>query len=112
MNCEQQFFEQLTTSMMTPALIEDARKQLEAGKSVVVQLTRTNEAQAERETANAKKNDDGTLDLNETDFSCKGILEELVKNCNNSNNCNSCYNADDKTNVRTFFFSRFFIFSF
>lgn len=80
-NSEQQFFEQLTTSMMTPALIEDARKQLEAGKSVVVQLTRTNEAQAERETANAKKNDDGTLDLNETDFSCKGILEELVKNC-------------------------------
>lgn len=80
-NCEQQFFEQLTTSMMTPALIEDARKQLEAGKSVVVQLTRTNEAQAERETASAKKNEDGTLDLNETDFSCKGILEELVKNC-------------------------------
>lgn len=80
-NSEQQFFEQLTTSMMTPALIEDARKQLEDGKSVVVQLTRTNEAQAERETANAKKNDDGTLDLNETDFSCKGILEELVKNC-------------------------------
>lgn len=80
-NSEQQFFEQLTTSIMTPALIEDARKQLEAGKSVVVQLTRTNEAQAEREAANAKKNDDGTLDLNETDFSCKGILEELVKNC-------------------------------
>lgn len=80
-NSEQQFFEQLTTSMMTPALIEDARRQLEDGKSIVVQLTRTNEAQAERETAKAKKNDDGTLDLNETDFSCKGILEELVKNC-------------------------------
>lgn len=41
----QRFFNQIITALQTPATIKDIEKQLEAGHSVVIQLTNTYEAE-------------------------------------------------------------------
>lgn len=45
---QQRFYNQILTSMAMPTVIADIRKELDAGRSVVLQLTDTNEAQQGR----------------------------------------------------------------
>ena len=45
---QQRFFNQVLTAMQMPSVIADAKKQLDAGNSVVFQLVNTNEATQER----------------------------------------------------------------
>jgi hypothetical protein len=52
----QSFYNQIITSMAMPSVIDDIRKQLDNGRSVVIQLTNTNEAAAKRKIAENEKN--------------------------------------------------------
>ena len=52
----QSFYNQIITSMAMPSVIDDIRKQLDDGRSVVIQLTNTNEAAAKRKIAENEKN--------------------------------------------------------
>lgn len=52
----QSFYNQIITSMSMPSVIDDIRKQLDDGRSVVIQLTNTNEAAAKRKIAENEKN--------------------------------------------------------
>ena len=49
----QRFFNQIITAMQTPCVIDDIRKQLDAGNVAVIQLVNTNEAAQERIIAEA-----------------------------------------------------------
>lgn len=52
----QSFYNQIITSMAMPSVIDDIRRQLDDGRSVVIQLTNTNEAAAKRKIAENEKN--------------------------------------------------------
>lgn len=52
----QSFYNQIITSMAMPSVIDDIRKQIDDGRSVVIQLTNTNEAAAKRKIAENEKN--------------------------------------------------------
>lgn len=73
----QRFFNQIITAMMTPSVIEDMRKQIDAGNAIVIQLTNTNEAEQERQAARAKAED---VPLEEMDFTPRQALMEYVRN--------------------------------
>ena len=73
----QRFFNQVITSLQTPTVIDDMRKQIAAGNALVVQLVNTNEATQEREVAKAQA--DGT-DLEELDFTPRQMLLDYVRN--------------------------------
>ncbi len=73
----QRFFNQIITSMQMPTVIEEIRKDLAAGRQVVLQLTSTNEAQTERTVAKAQKRGD---DLEELDLTPSDqLLDYLSK---------------------------------
>jgi hypothetical protein len=57
----QRFYNQILTSMAMPSVLSDIQTQLDNGKSVVIQLTNTNEAEAKRKIADNAKNG-GDLD--------------------------------------------------
>ena len=60
----QRFFNQVITSMQMPSLIEAAKKDVQAGKAVVLQLVSTNEAATNRQIAKAESAEDlENLDL-------------------------------------------------
>ena len=67
----------VTVSQKVPTLIVDAERELEAGRSVVIQLTNTNEAIQER--ALAKLGDEG--DLDEVNLSGAEIMLDFVDRC-------------------------------
>ena len=74
---QQRFFNQIITSMQTPALIENIEQDLANDKSVLIQLTSTNEAHAKRELA-AIQERDGELD--EFDATPKGMVISYLEN--------------------------------
>ena len=73
---EQRFFNQVLTSMSAPSLITDIEKQLEEGKSVVLQLVNTNEAAQERGVAKALEQD---MDLGDIEISPKQLLLDYLE---------------------------------
>ena len=72
----QRFFNQILVSMQTPSVIKDIKKQLAKGKSCIIQLTSTNEAQGKRELA--RLYEEG-LTLDDYDVSPKQMLMEYVE---------------------------------
>lgn len=62
----QRFFNQIITAMQMPSVIADIEKQLDDGKSVVLQLTNTNEASMERSLAKLQAEDDSLENLDLT----------------------------------------------
>lgn len=73
----QRFFNQIITSMQTPTVIEDMRRQIDAGNAVVIQLVNTNEAEQERQVAKAQADD---VPLEELDFTPRQALMDYVRN--------------------------------
>lgn len=73
----QRFFNQVITAMQTPCVIDDIRKQIDAGNCAVIQLVNTNEAAQERIIAEAAANDAALEDL---DFTPRQMLVDYVKN--------------------------------
>ena len=61
----QRFYNQVLTSMSMPSVIADMRRELEAGHSCVLQIVNTNEAQQNKQLAEAKANGESldNLDL-------------------------------------------------
>lgn len=74
---QQRFYNQILTSMAMPTVIEDIRKELEAGHSCVIQLTNTNESQLNR---SLEKNAEQGGDLDELDLTPSDMLADLVLN--------------------------------
>ena len=72
---QQRFYNQILTSMSMPTVIADMRKELEAGRSCVLQLTNTNEAQAARAIA---KNEAEGGDLEDIDLTPSETLRDLL----------------------------------
>ena len=72
---QQQFFNSLLTSMMLPSVIADMKRNLADGKSIVIQLTQTNEAALKKNLAN--KNDPD-FDPEGIDTSPREILRNYV----------------------------------
>lgn len=62
----QRFYNQILTSMAMPSVLTDIQTQLDNGKSVVIQLTNTNEAEAKRKIADNAKNGGDLDDLDLT----------------------------------------------
>jgi antirestriction protein ArdC/phage/plasmid primase-like uncharacterized protein/tRNA G10 N-methylase Trm11 len=73
----QRFFNQVITAMQTPCVIDDIRRQVEAGNVAVIQLVNTNEAAQERIIAEAAANDAALEDL---DFTPRQMLMDYVRN--------------------------------
>lgn len=73
---QQRFYNQILTSMSMPTVIEDMKKELAAGRSVVLQLTNTNEAQAARAIA---KNEAEGGDLDDIDLTPSETLRDLLE---------------------------------
>lgn len=73
----QRFFNQIITSMQTPYVIDDIRRQLDEGNSILIQLVNTNEAEQSRQEAKAKEDD---VPLEELDFTPRQTLIDMVKN--------------------------------
>lgn len=73
----QRFYNQILTSMSMPSVIADIRKELEAGHSAVLQIVNTNEAETDRQLADAKKNG---RDLEELDLTPRGTLLGYLQN--------------------------------
>ncbi len=73
----QRFYQQILCSLSMPSVIEDIRRELDAGHSCVLQIVNTNEAQENRTKAAAKETDS---DLEELDFSPRNILIDYLMN--------------------------------
>lgn len=73
----QNFYNQVLSSMATPSVIEDIKKELAAGHSCVIQLINTNEAQQEKELSKAKAEE---RDLEELDITPRGALLGFLEN--------------------------------
>jgi len=73
---QQRFYDQIITSMSMPTVIEDIRKELANGRSCVIQLVNTNEAQATR--AISKLEDEG-LSLDDLDLTPSEMLADMVR---------------------------------
>ena len=69
---QQRFFNQIITSFQLPSVMDDIQKQLDEGKSCVVQLTSTNEAAQNREAERIKN--DPELTLEDFDVSPKEMI--------------------------------------
>ena len=74
----QQFYNQVLTSMAMPTVIKDIEKQLESGKSCVIQLVNTNEAAQDRAVSDAKS--EGKTDLDDLDITPRQLLVGYVEN--------------------------------
>lgn len=72
---QQKFYNQILTSMAMPSVIEDIKKELAAGRSCVIQLTNTNEAQQNRAIA---KNEAEGGDLEDLDLTPSETLVQMV----------------------------------
>ena len=87
----QRFYNQILTSMAMPSVLSDIQTQLDNGKSVVIQLTNTNEAEAKRKIADNAKNggdlDDLDLTPSETliDFLQKSFPVQLYEEYQDEN---------------------------
>lgn len=73
---QQRFYNQILTSMSMPSVIADMKKELAAGRSVVLQLTNTNEAQATRAIA---KNEAEGGSLDDIDLTPSETLRDLLQ---------------------------------
>ena len=73
----QNFYNQVLSSMATPSVIEDIKKELDAGHSCVVQLINTNASQQENELSKAKAEE---RDLEELDITPRGALLGFLEN--------------------------------
>lgn len=73
---QQRFYNQIITSMSMPSVIADMRKELDAGRSCILQIVNTNAAQADRAIADAEKNG---LSLDDLDLTPSETLTEMVK---------------------------------
>lgn len=73
---QQRFYNQILTSMSMPSVIADMKKELAAGRSVVLQLTNTNEAQATRAIA---KNEAEGGNLDDIDLTPSETLKDLLQ---------------------------------
>ena len=73
----QRFFNQVITSLQTPCVIDDIRRQLELGNVAVIQLVNTNEAAQERIIAEATAQD---TELEDLDFTPRQMLMDYVRN--------------------------------
>lgn len=62
----QRFYNQVLTSMAVPSVIKSIKKDLAAGKSVVIQIVNTNEAETNRQLAAAKESGSSLDDLDIT----------------------------------------------
>ncbi|CQR74172.1 hypothetical protein SOV_22990 [Sporomusa ovata DSM 2662] len=71
---QQRFFNQILTSMQMPAVIDDVKKQIKAGNSVVMQLVNTNEATQNRQIANMPKDQA----LEELDLTPRDMLMQYL----------------------------------
>lgn len=71
----QRFWNNMLTSLQTPAVIKDMEKAINDGRSVVIQLTNTNEAANKR--ALAERGEDQSLE--DIDTSPRGILMDFVE---------------------------------
>lgn len=72
----QRFFNQIITSMQTPAAIQRMRKDIEKGESVVIQLTNTMEASQERALSALAEEDT----LEDLDLTPRDSMLEYLKN--------------------------------
>lgn len=72
----QRFFNQVVTSLQMPSIVEDAKKHIEAGHAVVMQLVNTNEAEQERQVARAEEEG---KELEELDFTPRQALLDYVR---------------------------------
>lgn len=73
----QRFFNQVITSLQTPRVIDDIRRQLDAGHVAIIQLVNTNEAAQERIIAEATAQD---TELEDLDFTPRQMLKDYVRN--------------------------------
>ena len=74
-NSIQRFYNQVLTSMSMPSVIADIKKELAAGRSCVLQIVNTNQAEAERQIS-AIKAREGELD--EMDLTPRGTLIDYL----------------------------------
>lgn len=74
----QRFFNLLITAIKAPTVIAETERALDEGKSVVVSLINTAEAQTQRQVS--KSQAEGT-DLEDLDFSPRLILAQMIDNC-------------------------------
>ena len=74
----QRFYNQVLTSMSMPSVIADMRKELDAGRSCVLQIVNTNQAEADRQIADIKASG-GSLD--DMDLTPRGTLLAYLDNC-------------------------------
>lgn len=74
----QRFYNQVLTSMSMPSVIADMKKQLADGKSCVLQLVNTNQAEAERQIASIKAEGD---ELDDMDLTPRGTLVNYLMEC-------------------------------
>lgn|GEM_PF-4418244 len=75
-SAQQRFYNQILTSMSMPSVIADMEKELANGRSCVLQLTSTNEAQANR--AISKNAEEGG-DLDDLDLTPSETLKQLLE---------------------------------
>ena len=73
---QQRFYQQILCALSMPSVIEDIRRELDAGHSCVLQIVNTNEAQDKRTKAAAKETD---AELEELDFSPRNILIDYLR---------------------------------
>ena len=74
----QRFYNQVLTSMSMPSVIADMKKELADGKSCVLQIVNTNQAEADRQISSIKA-DNGSLD--DMDLTPRGTLIGYLENC-------------------------------
>jgi hypothetical protein len=92
------FFSQIVTSIPTPTLIKDIEKQLEAGRSCVLQLYNTNEALLERRRAQAEEAD---LALEDIDLTPRDMIIQYLERSFPVNRWEEYYDAaSDSTRQR------------
>ena len=73
---QQRFYNQVITSMSMPTVIADMKRELANGRSCVLQIVNTNEAQSERAISDAEKNGQSLDDL---DLTPSETLIEMVR---------------------------------
>lgn len=81
-SANQRFFNQILTAMQMPSVLADMKAKLDAGGSVVVQLTNTNEAIQERALAQREDeaDEESGTNLDNLDLSPKDVLLKFVQN--------------------------------
>lgn len=74
----QRFYNQVLTSMSMPSVIADMKKELAAGRSCVLQIVNTNQAEADRQIASIKA-ENGSLD--DMDLTPRSALIGYLESC-------------------------------